>query len=354
MIMRMWWRVGVIFGCVSSLVSNSPINNVQLQNISNIIDVAIIGSGPAGCSAALQCAHLGLSPVMFEGELPGGLISETNFVENWAGMKRACGMELMADQREQAIKAGAQTSSASIVRLDCSQWPFVLTTNEDTTIRTYAVILATGARPRMLNIAGEKELWGHGVSACAVCDAPLYANKDVIVVGGGDSALEQATHLAQFAQKVTIVARARTLRAALPKQEKITRSSKITPLFNTVITRINGTPETGVTSVDVLNTKTKCVTNLPIDGVFLAIGHIPNTDLCVKQAQLYKDGRIICQDRSQKTSVPGLFAAGDVESEYRQAACAAGAGCAAAIDAYHFLCARDLSPMTLKKLRTKN
>lgn len=335
---------------VSFLVSSSCFAEIVSPKLNlGVIDVAVIGSGVAGCAAAIQCAHLGLQATMFEGPLPGGLLTETTFVKNWSGMRHVKGMELMQQQRQQAIDAGSQTNSETITAIDCSVWPFILTTSDNAQIQALSVIIATGAHPRMLGVPGEKEYWGRGVSACAVCDAPFYEGKNVFVVGGGDSAIEQATHLSNFAQKVTIVVRKGELRACEHMQEQLKKQANIDVLFNHEIIKVLGDDD-GVTRVVAKNNKTGQEQELTVDGVFLALGHIPNSAFCPEQITRNQDGTIVLFDRTQKTSFDGIFAAGDVaDAHYRQAACASGAGCAAAIDARDFLYARGLTPGALKK-----
>jgi thioredoxin reductase (NADPH) len=301
----------------------------------------IIGSGPAGFTAALYAARANLNPVVFEGIQPGGQLTITTEVENYPGFaKGIMGPELMDIMREQAQRFGAQSIYKLITKVDFSQRPFKLWADEEE-YTADAVIVATGASAKLLGLPSEKEFMGYGVSACATCDGFFFKNQEVIVVGGGDTAIEEATFLTKFASKVTIVHRRDTLRASKIMQEKAFKNPKIAFAWDSVVEEILGKSENGkklVTGVRLKNLKTDAVTVVKADGVFMGIGHKPNTDLFKGQLEMDNVGYLVLKDRSTRTNIPGVFAAGDVaDSVYRQAVTAAGSGCAAAIDAERWL-----------------
>lgn len=322
----------------------------------NVVPVVVIGSGPAGLSAALYTARSAIYTVVFQGKKPGGQLTETTYVENWPGTQKLLGSQLIEQNRKQAEKFGALMVHDSIVSADFSRWPCVLTSEEGAEIHALSVIIATGSNPKKLNdtrkVPGEDEYWGYGVTTCAVCDAPFYKDKKVVVVGGGDSAVEEATLLASYAEKVTLLVRGTALRAAPAMQARLTTSPKIAVLYSTEITEVMGNGK-HVTGVKLLNTKDKKVTDFPVDGVFLAIGHKPNAQIF----NVKKDpdtGYIIVDCHNQSTSVPGVFAAGDVADHvYRQAGVAAGDGIKAALDAVAFLQAHGYNEGTAKALEQR-
>ncbi len=301
----------------------------------------IVGSGPAGLTAALYAARANLHPVVFEGVQPGGQLTITTDVENYPGFpKGILGPELMEMMREQAQKFGAMSYYKNITRIDLSKWPFTLW-SDDEQFTGDTIIVATGASAKWLGITSEEEYKGYGVSACATCDGFFFKGLEVIVVGGGDTAVEEATFLTKFATKVTIVHRRDTLRASKIMQEKAQRNPRISFVWNSEIEEILGKKENDkrtVTGVLLKNVKTGETTNLRADGVFMGIGHKPNTDLFVGQLDMDAVGYLKVQDGSTRTNIPGVFAAGDVaDSVYRQAVTAAGTGCMAAIDAERWL-----------------
>ncbi len=303
---------------------------------SPIVDVAIIGSGPAGLSAALYCARLNLYTVTFDGKTPGGQLTKTSEVENWPGLPKMMGTDMIRGLREQAISFGVRMASDTIGRIDLSTWPFLLWTEEGKRVYALSIILATGANPRKLDVPGEDEYWGKGVTTCAICDAPFYKNCDVVVVGGGDSAVTEALQLVGYAKSITLLVRGDHMRATPIMQERLKDHKHIKVLYNTHITNIVGDGKS-VTGIEVV-TNDKDARMLPIDGVFLAIGHEPNTALVKHAVACDTYGYIVMHDRSQATSVPGVFAAGDVcDNEYRQAGVAAGDGIKAALDVEKFL-----------------
>jgi thioredoxin reductase (NADPH) len=303
--------------------------------------IIIVGSGPAGLTAALYAARANLAPVVFEGIQPGGQLTITTEVENFPAFPNGIlGPELMDLFRQQAQKFGAVSIFSDIVKVDFSVRPFHLWTEKEE-FTADAVIVATGASAKWLGIPSETEYMGYGVSACATCDGFFFRNLEVVVVGGGDTAIEEATFLTKFASKVTIVHRRDALRASKIMQEKAQKNPKIAFAWNSVIEEIVGKNEDGkksVTGVRLKNVKTGETSILRADGVFMGIGHKPNTDLFAGKLEMDPVGYLITREGSTRTSIPGVFAAGDVaDSVYRQAITAAGSGCKAAIDAERWL-----------------
>ncbi len=312
-----------------------------LKDKKNIVPIVVIGSGPAGLSAGLYGARAALYTVVFEGSKPGGQLTETTYVENWPGIPKMLGTKIMDQSRKQAQLMGALTINDTISEVDFSSWPFILRTDEGHEINALSVVIATGSYPRMLShsetVPGEVEYWGNGVTSCAVCDAPFYKGKKVVVIGGGDSAVEEATLLTSYASSVTMLVRKDTMRAAAAMQARLKDYPKIKVLYNTKITEVLG-DGTVVTGVRLFDTKDKNCYILDTDGVFLAIGHEPTTKLFKKWLSLDSHGYINLQGCTQKTSLPGIFAAGDVsDPTYKQAGVAAGNGIKAALEAIEFL-----------------
>lgn len=309
----------------------------RLSDLENIVPIAILGSGPAGLSAAVYGGRAGFDVVVFEGSLPGGLLTQTTMVENWPGNIEIMGPEVIKNLKAQAAKWGARFALDLVEKVDFTQWPFKLETADGHKIYALSVILATGATPRYLGIQGEKEYWGRGVTTCAVCDAPFYKGEDVVVVGGGDSAAEEAMQLAPYAKNITVLVRGDKMRASAAMQNRLREFSQIKVRYNVQIQEVLGN-DVQVTGVTLLNNKDNITEHMPISGVFLAIGHIPNTDFLKDAIKLDPSGHIHLPNRTQQTTVEGVFAAGDVaDDRYRQAGVSAGHGISAALDATFFL-----------------
>jgi thioredoxin reductase (NADPH) len=311
--------------------------------MADVHELVIVGSGPAGLTAALYAARANLRPVVIEGIQAGGQLMLTSDVENYPGFPDGImGPELMAKFRDQSIRFGADFVTADADRLDLGTSPFVAAVGNDE-YRGEALIVATGASARMLGLPSERALLGKGVSTCATCDGFFYRGKEIAVVGGGDSAMEEAIFLTKFADKVTVIHRRDELRASAIMADRARANPKIEFRWNSVVDDVVG--DGAVDHLSLRDTVTGNLSKLDVGGLFVAIGHIPNTDLLKGQVELDADGYVLTPGNSTVTSVEGVFAAGDVQDRiYRQAVTAAGSGCMAAIEAERWLEARKHAP----------
>jgi thioredoxin reductase (NADPH) len=304
----------------------------------------IIGSGAAGYTAAIYAARAMLEPVLIAGLQPGGQLTITTDVENYPGFADVIqGPWLMEQMRAQAEHVGTEIVSDIIVEADLGQRPFVLKGDSGTTYTADSVIIATGAQAKWLGLESEQKFQGFGVSACATCDGFFYRNKEVVVVGGGNTAVEEALFLTNFASKVTLVHRRDSLRAEKVMQDRLFKHPKIEVIWDSVVEEIAGDEDPlGVTAVRLKNVKTGETSQVPAHGVFIAIGHAPATELFAGQLETKDGGYLLVEPGTPKTSIPGVFAAGDVTDDiYRQAVTAAGMGCMAALEAERYLAAQD-------------
>ena len=304
--------------------------------------VVIIGSGPAGYTAAIYAARAMLEPVLIQGFQPGGQLTITTDVENYPGYADVIqGPWLMEQMQKQAEHVGTKLVSDHVNSIDMSQRPFRLTCDSGDTYIAETVILSTGAQAKWLEMPSEQKFKGYGVSACATCDGFFYRGKNVIVVGGGNTAVEEALFLTNFADKVTVVHRRDHFRAEKILQDRLAKNPKINVVWDSAIDEVMGDDKPmKVQRVRLKNVKTGATTEMPIDGVFIAIGHVPSTELVLGKLEMKSSGYIKTQPYSTATSVPGIFAAGDVTDDvYRQAVTAAGMGCMAALEAERYLAA---------------
>ena len=302
-----------------------------------ILNLLIIGSGPAGYTAAIYAARAGLSPVLYQGKQPGGQLTLTTDVENYPGYPTGVqGGQMMRDFQQQAERFGTTIYAAHVTNVNFSVYPYQATIDNQHTIQAKTIIIATGASAKWLGLPAEQQLHGKGVSACAVCDGFFFKGQDVAVVGGGDSAAEEAIYLSNICQSVHMLVRSNRLRASSIMQQRIINRPNITIQWHTEVTDILG--KTSVTGVRVVNNQTNQKQDIPLQGLFVAIGHQPNTALFTPYLRLNPQGYIQTDPDSTKTNLPGVFAAGDVQdASYRQAVTAAGTGCMAALDAERFL-----------------
>ncbi|MDR3550237.1 MAG: FAD-dependent oxidoreductase [Candidatus Babeliales bacterium] len=335
----------------SSIFGHKP--TISIDNAlekGNIVPLLILGSGPSGLAAAIYAVAANIRTVVAYGPLPGGLLTQTSLVENWPGEQSIMGPQIIKNMQDHATSLAEkylknahdeidkiEFLQDTIVSIDNSVWPFEVKTERGHTLNALAIIVATGASPKLLNVAGEQEYWKKGVTSCATCDAPFYRDKDVVVSGGGDSAAEQAIQLARHAKNITILVRKDAMRASAIMQKRLTEYPSIKILYNVSIKEIVG-DGTKVNGVKLLNHSTNKETVMPCDGVFLAIGHTPNSQVVRGIVDTDDHGYIKVKGRSQHTSVEGIFASGDVEdTRYRQAGSSSGYGIGAALDAVNFL-----------------
>lgn len=307
-----------------------------MSDINTTQDIIIIGSGPAGYTAAIYASRANLKPLLFEGEESGGQLMTTTDVENFPGFPNGImGPDLMKAIGDQARRFGTQILSQNITKVDFSKNPFSVFV-KDKEYKGNSIIISTGASARYLGLESEKKFLGKGVSACATCDAAFFRDQVVAVIGGGDSAMEEAVFLTRFAKKVYLINRSDKLRASKIMADRAIKNEKIEMIMDTTMTEVLGNDT--VSSINIQNTKTKKKSNLVVNGVFLAIGHTPNTAVFQNQIKLDSVGYIITNPDSTKTSVEGVFACGDVQdTKYRQAVTAAGTGCMAALESEKFL-----------------
>ncbi len=305
-------------------------------------NVIIIGSGPAGLTAAIYAARANLAPFVIEGEIsstgdqPGGQLMLTTEVENFPGFEHGIqGPELMSTMRAQAARFGAEFETAKVTRVDFSERPYRVWVGADEH-QAHAIIVSTGARSLMLNIEAESRLLGHGLSTCATCDGFFFRGQEIAVVGGGDSAMEEAIFLTKFASKVTIIHRRDSLRASKIMQERALKNDKISFAWNCQVVDLDG--EGKLEAAILEDTVTGARSTLPVSGLFVAIGHVPNTDLFAGVLDMDDQGYLLTEGKSSRTNIDGIFACGDVQDHtYRQAITAAGSGCTAAIDTERWL-----------------
>ncbi len=305
--------------------------------------VLIIGSGPAGYTAGVYASRAMLNPILVQGMEPGGQLTTTTEVENWPGEKEIQGPQLMVNMEEHAKAMGCEIIMDLISDLDLSQRPFVAKGDSGTTYTADAIILATGARAKWLGLESEEAYKGFGVSACATCDGFFYRGQEIVVIGGGNTAVEEALFLTNFATKVTLIHRRDTLRSEKILQERLLKHEKIEVLWNHELEEVvgEGDPK-GVSGVRAKHVETGEITEVPAKGVFIAIGHAPASELVKDQLELHSGGYVKVKPGSTETSIPGVFAAGDLtDAKYRQAVTSAGMGCMAALDAEHWLAAQE-------------
>jgi thioredoxin reductase (NADPH) len=300
--------------------------------------MVIIGSGPAGLTAAVYAARANLQPLLIEGKEPGGQLTLTTLVENYPGFPEGVmGPDLMEAMRKQAQRFGAEVLSGYVHAVKLKGHPFRVYYG-DQEVQTKTVVISTGSSAKLIGLDTEIQLMGHGVSTCATCDGFFYRGKEIAVVGGGDSAMEEATFLTKFATKVSLIHRREVFRASKIMQDRAMKNPKVEFLLNSVVEEVLGAKETGVTGLKLRNVKTRDLSELKVDGLFVAIGHNPNTEIFKGQIDLDERGYVKTQPDSTRTNIPGVFACGDVQDPvFRQAITAAGSGCMAALEAERWL-----------------
>lgn len=307
-----------------------------MNNKNKIEDIVIIGSGPAGLTASIYAARANLNPLVIDGNNPGGQLMQTSYVDNWPGNQHILGPELMNIIRKQAESFGTRFVQQEVVSCNFSKKPFQITLADTSMIQTRSVIIATGSSPKRLGCPGEDEYWGKGVTTCAVCDGAFYPDKKVIVIGGGDTAMEDAAFLTKFTNKITIIQISEKLSASYAMQQPVLNNNDIKIIYNSTVTKIEGDGQRA-THAQITNSKTGKTTTLPFDGMFIAIGMKPNSNAFADQIERDKWGYLVVHD-NVKTSVDGVFAAGDIfDYRYKQAITSAGSGCMAALEAERYL-----------------
>ena len=304
----------------------------------------IIGSGPAGYTAGIYAARAMLNPLLFRGSQPGGQLTITTEVENWPGNEVIQGPDLMKNMEEHAKATGVNIIDDHVTEILVDEQPFVIKSDKKKMYTANSIILATGAQAKWLGLPSESKFKGFGVSACATCDGFFYRNKEVAVIGGGNTAAEEAIFLTKFANKVTLIHRRNKLRAEAILQKRLLSNDKINVLWDHELVQVLGNDNPlGVTGIEVRNVNNKKMANISCDGVFIAIGHAPASELVIQKLKTHSGGYVVTDADSTKTSIPGIFAAGDItDSKYRQAVTSAGMGCMAALEAEQYLSEQDL------------
>ncbi|MFC1842179.1 thioredoxin-disulfide reductase [Candidatus Dependentiae bacterium] len=309
------------------------------MNTNNIEKLVIIGSGPAGLTAGIYASRAELNPLIIEGSEPGGQLMGTSYVQNWPGEKNILGAELMKNMREHAKHFGSRFLPEKVVNLEVSQKPFTITTDKDNKIKTHTIILATGAAPKKLGCEGEDTYWGKGVTTCAVCDGAFYKDKKVIILGGGDTAMEDASFMQKFTKDITVIHIGDKFTASVPMQKRVIDNPDTKIIYNSTIAKFIGNGE-HLQQIEIENQETKEKMIIQADGVFIAIGQSPNTGFLKGKVELSDYGYVVIKGHKEhtKTSIEGVFAAGDVADPfYRQAITSSAMGCMAALDAERYL-----------------
>ena len=304
----------------------------------------IIGSGPAGYTAGIYAARAMLNPLLFKGSQPGGQLTITTEVENWPGNEVIQGPDLMKNMEEHAKATGVNIIDDHVTEIQVDEQPFVIKSDKKKMYTANSIILATGAQAKWLGLPSESKFKGFGVSACATCDGFFYRNKEVVVIGGGNTAAEEAIFLTKFANKVTLIHRRNKLRAEAILQKRLLSNDKINVLWDHELVQVLGNDNPlGVTGIEVRNVNNQKMADINCDGVFIAIGHAPASELVIQKLKTHSGGYVVTDADSTKTSIPGIFAAGDItDSKYRQAVTSAGMGCMAALEAEQYLSEQDL------------
>ena len=306
--------------------------------------ILIIGSGPAGYTAGIYAARAGLKPLLVSGNQPGGQLTMTTSIENFPGFKDPQdGTMLMQTMKQQALALGVEMINDRITSVDTSKRPFICESENNNHYEADAIIIATGSSARWLGLESEEKFRGFGISACATCDGFFYRNKDVAVIGGGNTAIEDALYLTNFAKHVTVIHRRDELRADKASQQRLFANEKVSVMWDSVVSEFIGTDQPkSLTGLKIKNVKTGELSDLTVDGVFIAVGHHPNTEVFKDKLELSEDGYIQCKPDSCETNIKGIYAAGDVRNgNWRQAVVAAGSGCVAALEAEKFLSSEE-------------